>query len=145
MRRGDDTESSFDADRVAAQSRSAASEVDEDVDPEDLRYALRPPRRFKWLRRIAVLVVLLLVLAGLGWVAYDWSQKQYYVAEDDGVVTIFKGVDLDLPLLSMNEVVEHSDITMEALPDFRASQVREGIAAGTQSPEIGFRCVRERR
>lgn len=32
LRRGDDTESSFDADRVAAQFRSAASEVDEDVE-----------------------------------------------------------------------------------------------------------------
>ncbi|MCR8692774.1 ATP-binding protein [Rhodococcus pyridinivorans] len=32
LRRGDDTESSFDPDRVAAQFRSAASEVDEDVE-----------------------------------------------------------------------------------------------------------------
>ncbi|HET7689082.1 MAG TPA: protein phosphatase 2C domain-containing protein [Nocardioidaceae bacterium] len=104
---------------------------EEDVDPEDLRYALRPPRRFKWLRRFAVLLVLLLVVAVLGWVAYDWSQKQYYVAEDDGRVTIFRGVAVELPLLDMNDVVERTDITMEALPDFRATQVREGIAAGS--------------
>jgi len=104
-------------------------EGDEDIDPEDLRYALRPPRRFKWLRRVAVLLVLLLVIAGLGWVAYDWSQKQYYVAEDDGVVTIFKGVNVDLPVLDMNDVAEHTDITLAALPDTYAEDVRSGISA----------------
>jgi len=101
---------------------------DDEVDPEELRYALRAPRRLMWLRRLALVLVLVLAVAGLGKLAYDWTQEQYYVAEDGDVVAIYQGVDFELPLLTMNKVVEESDITMAALPDVRAQQVREGIS-----------------
>ena len=73
------------------------AEVDEDVDPEELRYALRPPRRMTWLRRLVYVLLALLVLAGLGKVGYDWTQDQYYVADDGDVVAVYQGVDFDLP------------------------------------------------
>jgi len=102
---------------------------DADIDPEEMRYALRPPRRLMWVRRLAVLLVLLLVAVGLGKLAYDWTQEQYFVAEDNDVVAIFKGVDFELPLLDMNHVVEHSDIPITALPDVYAARVQDGISA----------------
>ena len=33
--------------------------------------------------------------------AYSWSQDQYYVSEHDGRVTIFRGVDANLPGLTL--------------------------------------------
>src|SRR6478736_4736580 len=51
------------------------------IDPEQARYAPRPPRRFLWLKR----AMAALVVVGLAWivlaVAWSWSQDQYYVGE----------------------------------------------------------------
>ncbi len=99
------------------------------VDPERLRYAPRPPRRFLWLRRAVVLlgVVVLLVLAGTG--AYSWTQKQYYVAADGEQVAIYRGIHADLPGMTLSKLHETSEITLASLPDYRAAQVRDGISA----------------
>ena len=99
------------------------------VDPEALRYAPRPPRRFGWFRRILALLVLLAVFAAAGVFAYNWSQKQYYVAVTDEKVVIFRGIQSDLPGLTLHRVAEKTDITVQSLPDYRAEQVRAGIPA----------------
>ncbi|HEU4513410.1 MAG TPA: protein phosphatase 2C domain-containing protein [Nocardioidaceae bacterium] len=100
-----------------------------DVDPEELRYAPRPPRRFAWLRRIAVLLGLVVVLVLAGTAAYSWTQSQYYVAADGSRVAIYRGVDAALPGVELSHLHEASDITLAALPEYRAAQVRDGISA----------------
>ena len=99
------------------------------VDPEELRYAPRPPRRFAWLRRIAILLALVAVLALAGTAAYSWTQKQYYVAADGPKVAIYQGVDADLPGMQLSKLFQTSEITLAALPAYRAAQVRDGISA----------------
>ena len=99
------------------------------VDPEALRYAPRAPRRFVWIRRVVVLAVLVALLALAGRLAYGWSQEQYYVAVDDGRVTIFRGIQSDLPGLTLHSVAEHTDVTVQALPEFNLDQVSSGIPA----------------
>ena len=101
----------------------------EHVDPEELRYAPRPPRRFAWLRRIGILLALtaLLALAATG--AYSWTQDQYYVASDGDSVAIYQGIQADLPGVTLSERYETSEITLASLPDYRAAQVRDGISA----------------
>jgi serine/threonine protein phosphatase PrpC len=99
------------------------------LDPEELRYAPRPPRRYAWLRRIAVLLGLVLVLVLAGTAAYSWTQKQYYVAAEGARVAIFRGVDAALPGVDLSHLHETSEITLAALPEYRAAQVRDGISA----------------
>jgi protein phosphatase len=104
--------------------------VDEPVDPEELRYAPRPPRRRAALTRIllvlAVVLVLALVLAG----AYSWSQRQYYVAADGPYVAIYKGVQTDLPGIDLSSVHEASDgLEVETLSSFNQAKVADGIVA----------------
>ena len=100
-----------------------------DLDPEELRYAPRPPRRFVWARRLAVLVaLLLLVSAGLG-ALYSWSQGQYYVSDDDGAVVIFKGVKTDVPGVETHHVAERTSVALADLESYDAGRVRTGIAA----------------
>jgi serine/threonine protein phosphatase PrpC len=99
------------------------------VDPEALRYAPRAPRRFVWIRRFVVLAVLVALLALAGRLAYSWSQDQYYVAVDDNRVTIFRGIQSDLPGVTLHSVAEHTDVTVQALPEFNLDQVRSGIPA----------------
>ncbi|MGZ4616158.1 MAG: protein phosphatase 2C domain-containing protein, partial [Actinomycetes bacterium] len=101
----------------------------DDVDPEELRYAPRPPRRFTWLRRTLVAAVVLgLVGAGI-FAAYRWSQQQYYVAAAGDKVVIFRGVEATVPGLTMHRIAERTRVTLRSLPDYRAEQVRDGIAA----------------
>ncbi|WP_183408256.1 PP2C family protein-serine/threonine phosphatase [Nocardioides pocheonensis] len=99
------------------------------LDPEELRYAPRPPRRFGWARRLAVLAVLVLLL-GLGAGAlYSWSQGQYYVSDDGGTVVIFKGVKAELPGVRTHRVAERTGLTLAELESYDAGRVRSGISA----------------
>lgn len=103
--------------------------ADPDVDPEELRYAPREPRRFAGLRRLALLVTLALVAAAAGIVAYQWSQQQYYVAAYGDQVAIYRGVQANLPGIRLHSVYEAEDVRLSELPSFRRSQVLDGMAA----------------
>jgi len=103
----------------------------EETDPEAARYAPRPPSRFRWLTALFVL----LLLIGIAWVglavAWSWSQKQYYVGEDDGTVVIFRGVNASLPGVDLSHPYETTNVELDRLPDFDADKVREGIDASS--------------
>lgn len=103
------------------------------VDPEELRYAPRPPGRLRWLRWAAVALVIAVIAGVGGAVGYSWSQGQYYVAARDGKVAIFKGVQADIPGISLNHVDEITDIEVSTLPDFRRKQVSAGIEASNRA------------
>ena len=97
------------------------------IDPEAVRYAPRAPGRHAWVRQL----MLALVLLGLGWIAvaaaWSWSQQQFYVAEHDGRVAIFRGLNADIPGISHPHSV--TDVELTRLSDIDAEQVRKGIEA----------------
>jgi PPM family protein phosphatase len=98
------------------------------IDPEQARYAPRAPRRFVWLKRIlATLVVVGIAWVGLAY-AYAWSQDQFFVAEQDGTVTIYRGVNTEIAGFELFEPYETSDVQLDLLSDIEADRVREGIA-----------------
>jgi protein phosphatase len=99
------------------------------MDPEELRYAPRPPKRFLWLRRLAVLAVVLALIGGGGWFAYSWTQKQYYVGTDGDYVAIFKGVDQEFPGLTLSKVYERQTLQVDKLPTYSREQVEGTIQA----------------
>lgn len=99
------------------------------LDPEELRYAPRAPKRFLWLRRLAVLVVVLGLIGGGGWFAYNWTQKQYYVGTDGDYVAIFKGVDQQFPGLNLSTMFEKQQLQVDKLPTFSREQVEGNIQA----------------
>jgi serine/threonine protein phosphatase PrpC len=103
--------------------------IDPDIDPEELRYAPREPRRFKWLKRGVIAAVLIVGAALLGKWSYDWSQRQYYVATSDGHVAIYQGVQADLPGVELHHVYEQQELLLSSLPSYRRSQAIEGIDA----------------
>jgi protein phosphatase len=100
-------------------------------DPETARYAPREPRRHPWLRR----GLLLLGLLGIAWMAgaaaWSWTQHQYYVGEQDGVVTIFRGVQADVPGLDLSHAYETTNVNVDQLDPFTARSVEGGIGAGS--------------
>lgn len=99
------------------------------VDAETVRYAPRPPRRFAWAKRLCAAAVVI----GVGWVAvaalWSWTQKQYYVGEQDGAVVIFRGLNASLPGFDLSEPYQTTDLMIADLSEFDASKVEEGIGA----------------
>jgi PPM family protein phosphatase len=102
-----------------------------DPDPETARYAPREPRRHTWLRRGLLLVGLVGIAWMLGAAAWSWTQHQYYVGEQDGVVMIFRGVQADVPGLSLSHPYETTNVHVDRLDPFTARSVQDGIGAGS--------------
>jgi serine/threonine protein phosphatase PrpC len=106
-----------------------AINADPILDPEEARYAPRPPQRYLWLKRLLVVAV----VVGLVWVgvaaAWSWSQRQYYVGEEDGVVVIFRGISYDVPGADLSDPYETTDVQVDLLPDGMAEDIRAGIPA----------------
>jgi PPM family protein phosphatase len=100
-----------------------------DSDPETARYAPRAPRRHPWVRRGLILLGALGVLWMVCAAAWSWSQKQYYVGEKDGVVTIFRGVQADIPGVSLSHAYETTNVQVSDLDRYSASSVQQGIGA----------------
>jgi serine/threonine protein phosphatase PrpC len=99
------------------------------VDPEELRYAPQAPRRGRRVKALAAVLVVAVVLALAGLLGYRWSQQQYYVAANGEHVGIYQGVQASVPGVRMNHLVDETAVTIQALPDFPAEQVRAGIPA----------------
>lgn len=102
-----------------------------DPDPETARYAPREPRRHPWLRRGLLLVGLLGIVWMIGAVAWSWTQHQYYVGDQDGTVTIFRGVQADVPGLNLSHAYETTNVKVDQLDPYTARSVEGGIAAGS--------------
>ncbi|GAA3538055.1 serine/threonine protein phosphatase [Aeromicrobium flavum] len=98
-------------------------------DPEELRYAPRPVPRRRWVRWLLVGLVVVGLVGGAGAYAYDWSQRQYFVAPSDDSVAIFRGVDLSVPGLTLAHVDEITRIRIDTLPPYQRDRVAAGITA----------------
>ncbi|WP_240680337.1 Stp1/IreP family PP2C-type Ser/Thr phosphatase [Alloscardovia theropitheci] len=117
--------------------KNDGSLADDPHDP-DVAEALRMKRReeaeinrkrkvrLRIIRIVASLVVLLTIITG-GIVSYNWSQSQYFVKDNNGVVAIYQGVDTNIFGYSLNHVLEDSDVSLRSLPQGWRERVRRGI------------------
>ncbi|WP_310530235.1 protein phosphatase 2C domain-containing protein [Nocardioides sp.] len=99
------------------------------IDPEAARYAPRPPARYTWLKRLLVTTV----LVGLGWIAlafaWSWSQSQFYVGVQDDKVTIFRGLNAQIPGIEVSRPYEVSDVDTDYLSEIDIEALTGGIEA----------------
>ena len=71
------------------------------------------------------------LLYGVGWVAYDWTQRQYYVGTFGDGVAIYQGVQVDVPGIELSSVYAPADLVLTALPEYARERVTRGIKAGS--------------
>ncbi|HMM94377.1 PP2C family serine/threonine-protein phosphatase [Phycicoccus sp.] len=124
------------AEKAAALSKSAARSGDDDEDDEEgVTLAEEGPRtrRGVALRLAAALVVAVVVLAGGSYAAYAWSQRQYYLGEQDGIVTVFRGVDQDLGPISLHSPEYSTTIPVDDLPASYQQSLERGIEVANRA------------
>ena len=98
---------------------------DEEVDDEPLH----EPGHGRAVRRTLLALLVLLVVAGLGYGGWQWSQHQYYVGATDAQVAIYRGLSQDIGPISTRHVYEKQDIALSDLPQYTRDQVENSIDA----------------
>ncbi|HEX4190622.1 MAG TPA: protein phosphatase 2C domain-containing protein [Marmoricola sp.] len=97
-----------------------------EYDPEAIRYAPQPPPRGTWGRRVLALVIVLALLGGACFGAYKYSQTRYYLSADHhGAVSIYRGVDITVPLVTMHHFQEGTGYSLTDVSDEYAAKIRD--------------------
>ena len=114
------------AEKAAALSREVSGVP---VPAEPVLAEEQTSRLARVVRGALVAMSLLTVLAVAVWGGWSWSQRQYYVGEQDGLVTVFRGLSQDLGPLPLSSVEQQSDVAVDALPAYYRDQVRRTLSA----------------
>ena len=115
------------AEKAAQLRREASGEPVPDESP--VLAEEQTSRLGRVLRGALVALSAVAILAMAVWGGWTWSQRQFYVGEEDGQVTIFRGLSQDLGPISLSTVEERSDVTVDALPAYYRDQVRRTLSA----------------
>lgn len=92
---------------------------------------LETRRKIRWrtTRIIASWFLLAGVVAGIGYLAYEYTQTRYYVASYDGQVTIFQGIREQLGPLKFSTPYRISEISVDDLTSFQQNLIERSISA----------------
>ncbi|WP_010147351.1 PP2C family protein-serine/threonine phosphatase [Serinicoccus profundi] len=115
------------AEKAAALSREAAGTAPVPEVPVLAEEQTRPWVR--WARRTGLAIAIAAVLVAGVWATWTWSQQQYFVGEQDGMVTVYRGISQDLGPLTLSTAEEQTDVPVEDLPDYYQARVRGTLSA----------------
>ncbi|AYY11382.1 serine/threonine-protein phosphatase [Actinobacteria bacterium YIM 96077] len=119
--------------RTATALRALLGAEEKPPDPEDLealRYAPRPPSKYRWVRRVALLIIIVVIGWGGLSLANNWVSSQYYVGQSDGEVAIYQGLSQELGPIRLSELHDiPGGLPVDALPALYREQVDGTIAA----------------
>ena len=92
---------------------------------------VKPRKGGRWLKRTLYTALVLAVLGGGCYGAYQWTQTQYYVGADGEHVALYRGISQNLAWLSLSKVEkDHPEIELKYLPSYQQKQVKATIAEG---------------
>ena len=85
--------------------------------------------RFRKLRQLAMIVVIIGAVVLAGWGAYQYTQTKYYVSESGGHIAIYKGIREELAGFKFSQVYEETEVLVSDLPDYQQQLVKNAIYA----------------
>ena len=90
------------------------------------------PRR--WLRALVIGVLALAIIGILAFagVRFALSNSWFVGADDDGYITIYRGVPDNVAGLELKDAVDRSSVRVEDLPEFLRSDVSRGVSVDSQ-------------
>lgn len=88
-------------------------------------------RKIRWrtLRIVSSWLLLAGAIAGVGYVAYEYTQTRFYVAPYQGQVTIFQGIREQLGPLKFSSPYLVSEIQIDQLSGFQQTLIQRSISA----------------
>ncbi|GAA4655983.1 PP2C family protein-serine/threonine phosphatase [Arthrobacter cryoconiti] len=85
-------------------------------------------------RRLVLLILGILatlaIVAG-GWLAYTWTQAQYFVGLSNGNVAIYQGVSQNLGPISLSHLLRETSVSVSSLPEYSQQLVTATMPAST--------------
>ena len=112
--------------KAAALTRQATG-GDDESDGVTLAEEGPRSRRGTVMRVAALVLVTAVVIAGGSYAAYAWSQQRYYLAAQDGMVTVFRGVDQTFGPFSLSSAAFSTTIAVDDLPPSYQESIENGI------------------
>jgi protein phosphatase len=98
------------------------AEEDEEDEEGDGHAGARAGRR-RWPVVTTILVVLLIVILGGGYLAWRYTQSQYYVGTDGQQVIIYRGINQKIAGISLSSVYQKTGIPLSEVPANDKAQV----------------------
>ncbi len=90
-------------------------------------------RRGRFVKILAAVAAVAVVIAGGSYAAYAWSQRQFFVGASDGRVTVFRGVAEDLGPISLSSPVDVTDVAVADLPENTQTIVENRVAVADRA------------
>lgn len=92
---------------------------------------VKPRKGRRWLKRSFYTALVLGVIGGGCYGAYQWTQTQYYVGANGEHVALYRGISQDLAWVSLSKVqTDHPEIELKYLPSYQQKQVKATITEG---------------
>ncbi|MFM6940093.1 MAG: serine/threonine-protein phosphatase, partial [Rhodoluna sp.] len=85
--------------------------------------------RWRYVRQLATVILIFAAIAAGIIGIYNWSQDRYYVANNGGYITIYKGIKESLGPLKFSVVFETTAISVADLPEYQRYLVERSITA----------------
>ncbi|MGM0700078.1 MAG: PP2C family protein-serine/threonine phosphatase [Actinomycetota bacterium] len=79
-----------------------------------------------------ITAIVIVALAVGGFFAYNYVSHQYYVADDDGKVSLYRGLDTTLGPIELSRLVDTTDIEVGSLNSYSQDRLRGSIPAGSR-------------
>ncbi|GAA1260115.1 Stp1/IreP family PP2C-type Ser/Thr phosphatase [Kitasatospora nipponensis] len=99
--------------------------------PEDYPAPPEPPKKRRWFRRSAIMVVALGLVGGAAYGGWQWTQGKYYLADHNGKVTVYQGINQNLAGLNLSSFYQEYPIEVTDLPVYQQQQLKSTIEAGS--------------
>ncbi|MDO5494784.1 MAG: Stp1/IreP family PP2C-type Ser/Thr phosphatase [bacterium] len=109
-------------------AKAAALTPRTEADPEE---ETPLPRRRRRLGAVIGLLLILGLLAGGMFAGYRWTQTQYFVADDDGWVSLYRGIPQTLGPITFAELHERTDIEVSRLTGLAKNRLQSPITRGS--------------
>jgi protein phosphatase len=111
------------------QTRARMDTDDEPSHPVSASSDVGPSPSRSWVRRVvvAVVVLVLLVAGGFGATRYTLDHSWFVGADDQGIVTIYRGIPENVLGMDLKDSYKASGLSVDDLPASLAQNVQEGI------------------